>query len=225
MRTRPLVGTAIAASLLLALTACDAGDDSGRGSGDELGEDVTPSAGVGQDQGAGTSIEIDDLTGVESRLTLAADFAEALGALDVSFAPIGSAEISSTLLRFPISGGDLDVSADTIDGEIEHDGSGVALSAGAATVELTDLDIDLGEATVLGTVTLNGEPAGDDVDLFDLDTGDVEVTDGLDGTVTVDAMGATVAPEAAQLLEQAFGAEGLSGAEVGAATIIAAPVD
>jgi hypothetical protein len=66
-------------------------------------------------------------------------------------------------VTFPVTGGDLDAS---LAGRIEHEGSGVQLSAGGASLALENFIIDTTNGTVFGDVTANGERIADDAALF-----------------------------------------------------------
>ena len=56
-----------------------------------------------------------------------------------------------------------------VQGKIQHDGSGLSLSAGGTEVELTDFEIDPGTSKLYGNVAINNEPAADHAFLFQLD--------------------------------------------------------
>ncbi|MEJ7756667.1 MAG: hypothetical protein WKF83_10420 [Nocardioidaceae bacterium] len=56
-----------------------------------------------------------------------------------------------------------------VQGNIQHDGSGLSLSAGGTEVELTDFEIDPGTSKLYGNVAVNNEPAVDHAFLFQLD--------------------------------------------------------
>ena len=54
-------------------------------------------------------------------------------------------------------------------GQIQHEGSGLSLTAGDTTVELTNLNVDPGVSRVYGDVTVNGKVAASSAYLFELD--------------------------------------------------------
>jgi hypothetical protein len=56
-----------------------------------------------------------------------------------------------------------------VQGERDHDGSGLSLVAGGKTVELTDFVIDPGASVLTATPSVNGEVAAEDAALFFLD--------------------------------------------------------
>jgi hypothetical protein len=99
------------------------------------------------------------LAGVETRVL----FGELPAGLTASL--IGSASLvpsEGLFVSFPVTGGVLD-GASTI---VFHDGSGVTLSDGIATVGLSDFRIELGPELVFGNVSLNGDPFAGNVPLF-----------------------------------------------------------
>ena len=53
-------------------------------------------------------------------------------------------------------------------GEILHDGSGLSLTGGDTTVELTDFNIDPANSRLFGDVAVNGKSAAKDVMIFKL---------------------------------------------------------
>ena len=54
-------------------------------------------------------------------------------------------------------------------GDIQHQGSGISLTAGATKVELTNFDIDPGASKLYGDVSVNGTQAASHAYLFYLD--------------------------------------------------------
>ncbi len=81
--------------------------------------------------------EIADLSGVDTQVTFDAGFVEALTALKVTPGPVGDAEISKDgVASFPITGGNVTYYDPTsevrpfVQGIIDHEGSGLSLTAG-----------------------------------------------------------------------------------------------
>ena len=56
-----------------------------------------------------------------------------------------------------------------VQGNIQHDGSGLSLSAGGTEVELTDFEIDPGTSKLYSNIAFNNEPAVDHAFLFQPD--------------------------------------------------------
>ena len=105
---------------------------------------------------------IPELDGVDTQVTLDAGFVEALGTLGLTPGVIGGATLSPEgVLAFPITGGNVDYYDPAEDyrpyvqGEIDHEGSGISLTAGDTVVELTDFVIDPGTSELTGTVTVS----------------------------------------------------------------------
>lgn len=84
------------------------------------------------------------LIGVATEVEVTAD----LAGLGLTPAPFGSASATGAIFTFPVTGGTLD----TITGNalVEHNGSGVALTAGAISAFVGNFLIDTSVATVFG---------------------------------------------------------------------------
>lgn len=138
-----------------------------------------------------------------------------IGTLGLSIQPvgIGSIEAVGPTAVFPITGGTID----DVTGEllVEHDGSGLTLSAGTTSLLLLNFLIDTENTQILGdAVTIAPDTNGDlqaaalnDIPLFTLD--------GLDLLLTSTAAGA---------IDSLFGVPGLTGFEIGTASLDVAAV-
>ena len=119
--------------------------------------------------------EIPTLSGRDTAVTLDAGFVEALGALKLTPAPLGEAKISKAgVASFPITGGNVTYYtpgsiSPYVQGEIDHDGSGLSLTGGGKVVELTDFEVDPGKSVLTGKVTVDGKVAAESAPLFFLD--------------------------------------------------------
>jgi len=150
---------------------------------------------------------IPNLTGVGTSVRLDAGTAAALKSLGVSVGPSGTAtfDASTSTVTFPITSGFVEIHSDTafkpgyIVGSIEHDGSGLTLSAGSTSVELDDFVVDPGNSLLYGTV--GGKP---DVPLLSLDGTNVKVSNDSSGDVVLDGTVAKLTDTAATALDQAF---------------------
>ncbi|MCB8971378.1 MAG: hypothetical protein H6533_11260 [Thermoleophilales bacterium] len=199
------------AALAVGVAAC--GDDSSDGSTST--DDVKPVA------------EIADLSGVDTSVALDQGFLDALEQLKVTPAPAGDATLKGTDISFPITGGNVtyyDPSSPVrpyVQGTIDHDGSGLTLTAGKTEVELSDFVIDPGESTLSGTVSVNGKEAANDALLFDLDGTTLEpLKTNSDGSATLTGTTVKLADSAADLLNETFGIKDLQGGLViGVSTI------
>ena len=196
---------AMIAALAFGVAAC--GDDDSTSSDATSAEDVKPVA------------EIPDLTGDVTEVTLDSGFVQALTDLKVTPGPVGDAEITKDgVASFPITGGNVTYYDPTspvrpfVQGIIDHEGSGLSLSAGDTTVELTDFVIDPGTSELTGTVTANGKEAATDALLFDLDGSTLNpLKSNPDGSATLEGTTVELSDDAAALLNETFGIDALKG--------------
>jgi hypothetical protein len=213
MRLRFTSTFAAVAVLALTAGACGGDDD------DAAGESAAAPEPVAQ---------IDALSGRTTAVTLDAGFVGALQALKVTPAPVGDATISKQgVASFPITGGNVTyyepgTVSPFVQGELDHDGAGLSLTAGGKRVELTDFVIDPGASVLTGTVSVDGEVAAEDAPLFFLDgrtLNPLEVNEG-NGTAILEGTTVKLKAEAAELLNQTFGIQDLEeGLVIGVAKI------
>ena len=115
--------------------------------------------------------------GKTTAITLDAGFVAALGTLKLTPGTIGTATLSKAgVLTFPITGGNVtyyDPASKVrpyVQGELDHEGSGLSLTAGDTKVELKNFVIDPGnDSHVSGDAYLNGTLAAKGANLFRLD--------------------------------------------------------
>jgi hypothetical protein len=196
----------MAAALAAGVAACG-DDDSTAGSDQTSAADVKPVA------------QIDKLTGVDTAVTLDTGFVDALTKLKVTPGPVGDATISKDgVASCPITGGNViyyDPASPVrpyVQGVIDHEGSGLSLTAGKTEVQLTDFVIDPGTSELTGTVTVNGKEAATDALLFDLDGSTLEpLKTNPDGTATLEGTTVELSADAASLLNDTFGITDLEG--------------
>lgn len=201
----------MAAALAVGVAAC--GDDSSDDS--TSSEDVKPVA------------EIPELSGVDTSVALDSGFVDALTQLKVAPGVVGDAELKGTDVSFPITGGDVtyydpaESVRPYVQGVINHEGSGLSLTAGDTEVELTDFVIDPGTSTLTGTVSVNGKEAATDALLFDLDGSTLEpLISNNDGSATLTGTTVLLSDDAAGLLNDTFKIDALKGGLViGVSTI------
>jgi hypothetical protein len=153
-----------------------------------------------------TVTAIPSLRGVGTSVTLDPGTAAALKSLGVSVAPAGSAtfDAATSTVTFPITSGYAEIhsnhsfSPGWIVGSIEHDGSGLTLSAGTTSLTVSNFVVDPGNSMLYATVgTTNMVP------LLVLDGTDVKVS--MDaGTVVLDGTVAKLTQTAATAIDTTF---------------------
>ena len=166
--------------------------------------------------------------GGSTAVALDANFVSALGTLGLTPGTIGGATLTDGSISFPITGGTVTVFDKSsgyrpyVQGTLLHQNSGLSLTAGGTTVELTNFTVDPGTpARLFGDVAVNGQQAAASAPLFDLD-GTTLNPIAMDSNGNAVLQGTTVklSPEAAGLLNQTFGTDALKGGLViGIATI------
>ena len=87
-----------------------------------------------------------------------------------------------------------------VTGELDHDGSGITLTAGSKVLMATDFKIDPG--TSMLTATINGASTP----LFFLDGSNLNITGPTDGAYMLDGTVVKLLPAAERVLETFFGA-------------------
>jgi hypothetical protein len=197
---RPLALAASLAVLAGGLAAC--------------GDDETSTSAAAQ---AKPVAQIDALSGKQTEVALDAGFVDALTTLKLTPAPLGSGQITKQgIAEFPITGGNVTyyepgTVSPFVQGEIDHDGSGLSLRGGGKTVKLTDFVVDPGASVLTGKVAVDGKVAAESAPLFFLDGRTLEPlkTEGEDAVL----QGTTVKlkDEAASLLNDTFGTDALAG--------------
>src|SRR3954463_11047984 len=215
MQIKHLAAAAATTALALGATAC--GSDSS-GTTQSAGSTATPSKPLAQ---------IDSLSGRSTAVTLDGGFVGALKSLKLTPAPVGEAKISSAgVASFPITGGNVTyykpgTVSPYVQGEIDHDGSGLSLTGGGKTVKLTDFDIDPGKSVLTGKVSVDGKVAAQSAPLFFLDGRTLKpLESGDNGTAVLEGTTVKLKQEAADLLNQAFGTDALkAGFVIGVAKI------
>ena len=155
-----------------------------------------------------------DLSGGETRLTLAKGTAKALTSLGVRVAPTGPATARGRHVRFPISGGAIDPA--TAAGTIRHRG-GLRLSAGRTRVVLSNYVVRVG-----GRITLSAKIGNGRAKILNL-TGSPRVTRSGFGT-DVRGLTARLNRTAARTLNRAFGVKAFeAGLPLGKVVVRAQP--
>jgi hypothetical protein len=159
------------------------------------------------------------LAGVDTQVTLDAGFLEALTTLGLTPGVTGTATLDAATgtLAFPITGGNVDYYDPEEDyrpyvqGEINHEGSGITLTGGDIVVGLSDFDIDPGTSRLTGTVTANGEEVGQDIFIFNLDGTTLNpLAEDADGNAVLEGTTVLVSSDAADLLNSTFSTDAVT---------------
>ena len=212
---RTLAAFAMAALVATPLAACSSSDSdsSSSSSSSETKSAPKPVASIEALQGETTAIALDS------------GFTDALTALKLTPGVVGDAKLEEGSLIFPITGGNVTVFkpgevSPYVIGQIQHEGSGLSLTAGDTKVELTNFNVDPGVSRVYGDVTVNGEVAATNAFLFQLDGRTLEPlkTEGSNAILTGTKV--EISEDAAPLLNQTFKTDAVKpGLLVGIATI------
>jgi hypothetical protein len=166
--------------------------------------------------------------GGNTAVALDTNFLAALKSLGLTPSVDGTATLTAGSIHFPITGGSVVYWSPKghyrpyVQGILEHDGSGLNLTAGATKVTLANFTINPGNSKLYGDVLVNGKVAATQADLFDLYGGTLKPlqVQGTDGILT----GTTVhvSADAAKLLDSTFKTTAVkAGLLVGVATITA----
>ncbi|MFZ7089434.1 hypothetical protein, partial [Curtobacterium sp. RRHDQ10] len=153
---------------------------------------------------------VPEVLGGNTAVKLDAGFAAALKSLGLTPGVSGSATLTDGSVHFPITGGSVVYwSPDSgyrpyVQGILEHDGSGLTLTAGSTTVTLSNFTVNPGNSKLYGDVAVNGTTAVSQAYLFSLHGGTLKPLqlDGNDAILT----GTTVhvSSDAAALLNKTF---------------------
>jgi len=195
----------LASVAMLAVGAAACGDDEDQSSAARSATQPEPVA------------QIDTLTGKSTDVMLDGGFVEALGTLKLTPAPVGDGKITGAgVARFPITGGNVTyyepgTVSPYVQGEIDHDGSGLSLTGGGKTVELTDFVVDPGASVLTGKVTVDGKVAAESAPLFFLDGRTLEPLKSEGSNAVLEGTTVKLKDEAATLLNDTFGTDALAG--------------
>ena len=201
-------GVAAAALLAFSLSACG-------GSSDAKEKGSAPEA----------VAVVEDLQGETTAIKLDKGFTDALTALKLTPGVTGTAKLTDGSLVFPITGGNVSVFEpgsvpNYVVGQIQHEGSGLSLSAGGTTVELTNFNVDPGVSRVYGDVTVNGKLAASSAYLFRLNGSTLKPLQTKGDTAILEGTKVEISGDAAPLLNDTFGTDAVkTGLLVGIAKI------
>ena len=160
--------------------------------------------------------QIDPVNGRTTAVALDQGFVDALGTLKLTPAPVGDGKITKAgVASFPITGGNVKyfepgTVSPFVQGEIDHDGSGLQLEGGGKTVRLTDFVVDPGASVLTGKVTVDGQEAAASAPLFFLDGRTLDpLKTNPNGTAVLEGTTVKFKDESAKLLNDTFGVDAL----------------
>ncbi len=171
--------------------------------------------------------QVSDLSkGRTTAVALDTGFVQALTTLKLTPGVVGTAKLDGGSVSFPITGGHVTyyrpgTTDPYVQGDIQHQGSGLSLTAGSTKVELTNFDVDPGAQRLYGDVTVNGAPAAMHAYLFYLDGTTLKpLQTGADNTAVLQGTTVKVSGDAAAVLDKVFNTDAVKGGlKVGIATI------
>ncbi len=194
---RLLAGIAAAAVLAVPLAACGSENDSSSNGSSSSASAPKPVA------------VIEALTGESTAILLDKGFTDALASLKLTPGVVGTAELTDGSLVFPITGGNVSVFEpgsvpNYVVGQLQHEGSGLSLTAGDTTVELTNFNVDPGVSRVYGDVTVNGEVAATSAYLFELNGSTLKPLQSEGNTAILEGTTVSISEDAAPVLNEVF---------------------
>lgn len=215
---KALMSLAVAGVLATSLAACgSSGSSSASASSSAPAAAATPVA------------SLTNLTGVSTAVKLDPNFVAALMSLHLTPGVVGTAKLdaSTGTVTFPITGGNATyytpgTRTPYVTSTIDHDGSGLSLTAGGKKVELTNFVVDAGTSKLMGDVSLNGTSVAKGAYLFFLDGRTLQPlqVDKSAGTAVLTGTTVKISPDAAALLNKTFGTTAVKDyLPVGVATI------
>ncbi|MDF1606088.1 hypothetical protein [Nocardioides sp. YIM 152315] len=198
---RGVAALALTALVATPLAACSSDSDSAGSSG-------SPSNGSSQSAPEPVAA-IEALTGRTTEIALDEGFTDALTQLKLTPGVVGDAKLNGGSLVFPITGGNVTVFkpgevSPYVIGQIQHEGSGLSLTAGKTKVELTNFNVDPGVSRVYGDVSVNGKTAATSAFLFQLDGRSLEPLKTEGGTAILQGTKVEISEVAAPLLNDTF---------------------
>lgn len=204
---RTVAGVVAAGALAFSLTACYSTSDSESNNTAPIHR-TNPTLPASESTPVATVPDLSD--GVDTQVAVDEGFVSALTLLGLTPAPVGDATFADGTFSFPITGGNVtyfDPEGEVrpyVQGDIQHDGSGLSLTAGDTVVELTNFDIDPGASKLYGDVSVNGEPVAGHAYLFNLWGGTLEPLRTEGTNAVLEGTTVHVSPDAAALLNATF---------------------
>jgi hypothetical protein len=195
-------GIVLAAVAAFPLAACSSSDSGG--SSDSKVSVAKPVA------------RLNDLsTGGTTAIALDQGFTDALTSLKLIPGVVEDAKLDNGSLIFPITGGNVTyfkpgTAKPYVIGQIQHEGSGLSLTAGETKVELTNFNVDPGISRVYGDVSVNGKVAATSAFLFQLRGATLKPLQSEGDTAILEGTKVFVSPVAAGLLNDTFKTDAVS---------------
>lgn len=213
-RTKSLTALLSAGVVVAALAGCaqsGTGDSSTSGAGSSASS--TPST------APSPAAVFTTVSGKTTDITLDAGFVAALTSLKLTPGVVGNAKLSTAgVLTFPITGGNVtyyDPASKVrpyVQGELDHEDSGLSLTAGDKKVELRNFVIHPGDnSNVSGDVFLNGESVVKDANLFRLDGSTLNPVTKEGDAYILEGTTVYISEDAAALLNKTFGTDAVTG--------------
>ena len=222
MHTKTPIAILSVGALALGAAACGSSTNSSGSSG------ASSSSGSSSSQQAKPLAEIMSLSGQSTAVKLDPGFVNALSSLKVKPGTVGDAKLTSGgSAVFPITSGHVKYFkpgsvSPYVRGKIDHNGSGLSLTAGGKKVDLENFVVDPGKSQLTGKVTVNGKTAAPSAPLFFLDGRTLQPLQVHKSAGTAVLTGTTVklTQPAAKLLNQTFNVSALKkNLVIGVATI------
>lgn len=213
--TKSLTALLSAGIVIAALAGCSqsgTGSSTTSGAGSSTAASATPTP-------TPTPALMTSVGGKTTAITLDSGFVAALTSLKLTPGVIGSATLSKAgVLTFPITGGNVtyyDPATGVrpyVQGELDHDGSGLSLTAGDKKVELKNFVIDPGnDSHVSGDVYLNGASVVKGANLFRLDGSTLNPVTMEGDAYILEGTTVYISEDAAALLNKTFGTTAVTG--------------
>jgi hypothetical protein len=166
--------------------------------------------------------------GGNTAVALDSNFLAALKSLGLTPSVAGKATLTDGSIHFPITGGSVvywnpkDNYRPYVQGILEHDGSGLTLTAGSTAVTLSNFTVNPGNSKLYGDVTVNGKVAATQAYLFSLHGGTLKPLQLQGDDAILTGTTVHVSSDAAALLDSTFKTTAVkAGLLVGVATITA----
>jgi hypothetical protein len=202
MRIRTVTVPAALAVVALGAGACGSSSTSSSSGSSSGGSSAAKSKPVAQ---------ISSLSGRTTGVKLDTSFVKALKTLKVTPGVLGSAKLTNGSVVFPITGGHVSYFkpgsvSPYVRGSIDHQGSGLSLTAGGKKVDLANFVVDPATSMLSGKVSVNGKVAAPSAPLFFLDGRTLEpLQSKSNGTAVLKGTTVKLTPTAATLLDRTYG--------------------